>query len=325
LGEEKSKVGPTAALWVAAARAQGACSDDPLVEKRHRDLGPDAGSAAQYRYGVKADKRSRHFYLEREPAIPKSVPLDLPTVLLHAGAVEKGYTIPIEHLDVAAIRWARSVWPAGREAWSAAGALLIGHNLDWWEAQWGNRTYLEPLLDPDVSLKPMALLLLVLGLAAKEPGESGLATDALIATIEDGRLDGSILGAALASLLSTGLVKASRWAKTLASAARTSSLHAAVVREAIERALQGDPVKAPKDLQTLLELLKELLIESGCRLSCPESRHYLSGLKSAGKTGKLARELLGLEDTPDRSHSQSAAVRALAGRLDRAERWQRCR
>src|SRR5262249_33659113 len=154
---------------------------------------PDAGTAAQYRYGVKQVQEWDQFFLKREPAIPKSVALDLPTVLLHAGTVEKDYEITIEHLDVSAIRWGSTVWPAGREAWFAAGTCLFGRNLDWWEAQWGNRTYLEPMLDPDVPLKTMALLLLVLGLAAKEPSESGLATDALIASIEDGRLDGSNL------------------------------------------------------------------------------------------------------------------------------------
>jgi hypothetical protein len=171
----------------------------------------------------------------------------------------------------------------------------------------------------------MALVLLVLGLAAKEPGESGLATDALIASIEDGRLDGRKLGAALAPLLPTGLVKASRWAKTLGTASRSSPLHAAVIREAIQHALPDDPAQAPKDLQTLLELLKEWLIESGCSVAHAAARAYLSGLKAAGKTGKLAREVLHLEDHPDPSFRQSAAALALAGRLARAERWQRCR
>jgi hypothetical protein len=314
LGDEQARIGPTAALWVAAARARDPFRNDPLVEKTHAALGPDAGTAAQYHYEVKPVKQRLHFRLEREPPVQKPVALELATVLLHGGSLEKDY----------GIRWASTVWPAAREALFAAGAHLIGRNLDWWEAAWGNRTYLELLLDADVPLLPMALLLLALGLAAKEPGESGLASDALIASIDDGRLDGSKLGVTFAALLSTGLVKAARWARTLGTAARTSSLHAAVVSQVIQHALPGDPARAPRDLQTLLALLKELLIENGRRVSHSEARGYLDSLKASGKTGKLARELLGLEDHPDPRHRQSAAIRALAGRLDRAERWRRC-
>src|SRR5207249_4452197 len=176
-----------------------------------------------------------------------------------AGGRFREWSCPAHGWDAAAVRWAGSVWLLAKESWFAVGAYLIGQNLDWWEAEWGNRAYLEPLLDPDVPLQSMGLQLLALGLAAKEPGESGLATDALIAAIDDGRLDGNKLGAGLAALFATGPIKAGRWAKTLATAARISPLHAAVVARALQGLVQGLPDAAAKDVQTLLELLKELL------------------------------------------------------------------
>jgi hypothetical protein len=103
LGDEQARIGPTAALWVAAARARDPFRDDPQVEKAHPALGPDAGAAAHYHYGVKPEKQWHRFRLQREPAVAKPVAVDLPTVLYHAGAVEKDY----------AIRWAGTVWPAG--------------------------------------------------------------------------------------------------------------------------------------------------------------------------------------------------------------------
>ena len=145
-------------------------------------------------------------------------------------------------------------------------AVVLGDNLDWWEARWENRTYLEPLVDPDVPLRPMALLVLAIGLAAKEPGEHGLATDAAIAAIADGRLDGTKLGSVMATLLPTGLIKAARWAKTLGEAARISPLHAEIVRAAIARSLRGQPRSYPKDLHALVELLKELVVGTGGRI-----------------------------------------------------------
>jgi hypothetical protein len=304
LEERDVQVGPTAALWVAAARARAPFADAPEVEARHPGLGPDAALAARYAYRIKSTEHRgsyttasgpkeyhsivRGLYIDRQPEVPKQIPLDLPTVLWHV-------TVP--GVSAAALRWAALVWPAARESWFASGAFLLAQNLDWWEADWGNRTYLEPLLDPDAHLKPMALLLLALGLAAK-PGESGLSADALIQTISDGRLIGTELGETMASLLPTGIVKAGRLAKTLADAARVSPRHSQMVASALERALQHDPSKAPRDLLGLLELLKELLISNGQGLSLEPTRKYLSGLPASGKTGKAAAALLALEGTP---------------------------
>jgi hypothetical protein len=58
------------------------------------------------------------------------------------------------------------------------------------------------------------------------------------------------------------------------------------------------PAKAPRDLFSLLELLKELLIANGQGLSLEPTRKYLSGLPASGKTGKVAAALLALEATP---------------------------
>ena len=70
---------------------------------------------------------------------------------------------------------------------------LLANNIDWSEAEWGNKTYLEPLLDGDEPLGELARTLLCLGLSAKEPGEHVLAADALAAAISDGRVDGQCL------------------------------------------------------------------------------------------------------------------------------------
>jgi hypothetical protein len=330
LGSRDVPVGPTAALWVAAARARDPFADAPAVERRHPGLGPDAGRAARYSYRIKSREhrgdyttasgpKQFHstfydFLLDREPPVAKRVSLDLPTVLLHADFHGSG---------AASLRWGALTWPLARESWFAIGAYHLARNLDWWEADWAKRTYLEPLLDPDVPLKPMALLLLALGLAAKEPGESGLAADALIHTIEDGRLDPDGLGEVMASLLSSGIVKAARWAKTLGDAARMSPLHARAVAAAIERALQAKPAKPTRDLVALLELLLELLMANGQALTPGPTREYLAGLDVSGKTAKLVTSLLALKAVPRDAHGLAVACQVLSHRLERAERWAR--
>src|SRR5262249_10924364 len=114
---------------------------------------------------------------------------------------------------------------------------------------------------------------------------------------------------------------AARWAKTLTDAARISPLHEAVIACALQRALQGDAQQAPRDLQNLLALLKELLIAMGQRIEFSETKAYLTAIKASGKTGQLARDLLALEARPDPERSRQAALRALAGHIQRAQRW----
>jgi hypothetical protein len=330
LGGRTPSIGPTAALWVAAARARDPFGDSLEVESRHPGFGPDAGAAARYSFRIKSrEQRGNYhtasgpkqyhytfhdFILDREPALPKKVALDLPTVLLHSTFFS---------WNANQIRWVAMVWPVARESLFAAGAFRLAENLDWWEANWANRTFLEPLLDPDVPMKPMALLVLTLGLAAKEAGESGLATDALIQAIADGRVGGEELGRIMASLLPTGMIKAARWAKTLAEAARMSPLHGHVVACAIEVGLQFEPARAPRDLATLLELLHELLLANGQALALDQTRDFLGKLPTAGKTAKLSAQLLALEPK-SASTSLAAACQSLASRLDRIDRWAAC-
>src|SRR5262249_12179680 len=137
-------------------------------------------------------------------------------------------------------------------------------------------------LDPDLPMRDMARLLLAIGLAAKEPGERGLATDACIAAISDGRLDGALLGSTLGRLWPSGLVTLNRWADSLGEVARTSLLHAEILRSTIDVALHADLQKPPKDLSALLGLLLELVHETGGAVS-DATRTALSSLSGSSK------------------------------------------
>ncbi|MFN7970980.1 MAG: hypothetical protein U0166_01285 [Acidobacteriota bacterium] len=139
------------------------------------------------------------------------------------------------------------MWPAGTEAIAAAGARRIGNNLDWWEAEWPNAAYLEMLTDAQTGFGPMATLLLALGLAAKELGESGLSVDATVSALADGHLGAGSLGEAMAAPAPTGLVKAARWAKTLAVVAAASPANTVQVASIIPRSLRGNPGDGQRD------------------------------------------------------------------------------
>lgn len=201
----------------------------------------------------------------------------------------------VNQIDVGsaeAVRWVGTVWPANREPFYAMGATELGSNLDWWEARWHARCYLEPLLLPAEPIGEMGRLLLALGLAAKEPGEHGLATDALIRAVAQSRIDAGALGDILGRLYDHGEIKGSRIAATLADAARVSVAHAAAVATALERVLAALHGPAPADVHAVLTALSDSLASAGRRLDDPGASAYLSAIRGSGKAAATAWELL---------------------------------
>ena len=82
--------------------------------------------------------------------------------------------------------------------------------------------------------------------------------------------------------------------KSLAEVARVSSAHTRAVAHLLARALHGDPAKAPRDIGALLELLSELLSETGGKLEDSRAREYIPALPFGGKTAKLGKQILSI-------------------------------
>jgi hypothetical protein len=294
LGED-GRTGRNAALWLAAWRSRQPFGDLPGFEKVHPKLGPDAGIAARYTWDAHAERKryedhewvSLELEVERTPGVPKRIAdANLP-VLFH-GAWETN-----EESARDLLRWSATLWPANLEALFARAATRLEISVDYADVL--DREfypYLEPIAEPFTDLRPMACLALGLGLAAQDNTLRGHAQDALIAAISHDRLKAGPLGATMSRLLDTGSNKFARWSKSLAQAARVSPIHAAAVCELLQKTLQGDPAKAPRDVSALLELLVELLNEAGAVPIHPQTRSYVAGLSAGGKTARLARQIL---------------------------------
>jgi hypothetical protein len=193
------------------------------------------------------------------------------------------------------IRWAAQLWPANREATFAHACERLEASVGY--ADVNDReycAYVEPLAEPHTELLPMACLAFALTLAAEDSALRSHGQDGLIAAIGEGRLDVAELGSAMARLLDTGINKFARWAKSLREAARVSPAHARAVTDLLAQALHGDPAKAPRDISSLLELLFELLSETGDKLNDGRARDYLAALPFGGKTAKLLKQILAL-------------------------------
>ncbi|HYG34619.1 MAG TPA: DUF6493 family protein, partial [Clostridia bacterium] len=291
------KTGSSAALWLAAWRSRQPHGDLPEFEAKHPRLGPDAGVEARYTWTARAERRKYEthawthleFELTTQPRFPKKVHDTLLPVLFH-GTWAKG-----EEGEKNLMRWAAQLWPANREAAFAHACKRLQTSVDYagvYDREFC--AYVEPLAEPHTELRPMACLALAFSLAAQDSALRGHGQDALIASISEGRLNVDELGSAMARLLDAGYNKFARWAKSLREATRISTAHTHAVTDVLAHALHGDPSKAPRDVSALLELLFELLSETGDKLVDPRARDYIAALPLGGKTAKLAKQILAI-------------------------------
>ncbi len=154
----------------------------------------------------------------------------------------------------------------------------------------GNRAYLALLLDLTVPFTPMAYRTLALGLAGKEPGQTAMAIDALIAAWTEGRLEVPVLSNTLRELMQTPLVKLARYGKSLSLAARAHEHAPRLVFDLLCDAVRFDGEAPPKDAAALLELLLGLALELAEPLP-GSTRTAIEKMKLGGK-GKAAKQEL---------------------------------
>jgi hypothetical protein len=336
-GAEKS--GKTPPLWVAAGRSRTPFADDPAVHKAFPKLGPGGGRCASYGYRVKKtvcdDFSYRTFEIEVTPPLKerrghlraaKDKDATLSALSFQEFARSSALLPTVEGNlfggeDPSALSC--SLWPLNCEAAFAAAALDSFGNEE------TNRPAMSPVpatfqlfLDPDLPLTPMALLSLCHGLNARDATEGQMASDALIACIEDGRLAGPELGETLCGLLASGIIRPKRWTQRLKDCAAESPSHTQVLRTFLEKALAGDWEAPPRDIAAFYEVLLELCIESREAITMEALRTSLEAIAGGGKTKKLAGQLLALEAGDNATIRRGAAHKAFEARIARVERWQ---
>jgi hypothetical protein len=295
---EKLPPGRDASLWLAAWRSRQPVGDLPEFEKIHPNLGPDAGTAAKYEYlvewaKIRGDRQSwNQLYLPLtvKPAAPKQVDSCLAPVLIH-----RGWDMDEECKFRNFLRYSATVWPANLEPFLATGVSELANFVNYQQiGEQMHCVFLELLSQPHTAMRPMASLILALGLAAHDTEPRGLAQDALIATIEEDRLDVPLLGSLMSQLLQSGSARLMRWSKALGEAAQVSSRHCQTVIQLVGLALQGKPANVTPDISVLLELYYELLMETGLKITDPHTIQFLQGVTTGGRTGKLSKQLLEL-------------------------------
>ena len=323
LGSSAETVGRDMPLWVAAARARAPRADDEAVANQHREPWPDAARAASTTIGVVVAYGSLRYLRARaqDDAPCRALGPLTPTVSAHhVCATPNGERRCGTGAHTAAeLRWCATIWSLNLDAFFEEGISAISHNIDWHTALWENRTYLEPLLDPDTPFSRAALVLVALGLAARDPTEQALAVDALETALVDGRTNGLALGAEIDWLVREQIAAPARLAATLTRLAGTSDLHAREVADAIERVIRFEAAKPPRGLHALLGLLLELRSATSTAVSDPRAIACLSAVTGSSKLAAHARALLALP--PGSAPAESGQRERLRWRVERAERW----
>jgi hypothetical protein len=238
---------------------------------------------------------------------------DFPTVLLHAcrhtGWFASGGETGLN-------RWKGTVWPANLDPYFALGARVHAGHYRQVSLLKQRATFLEPLFDPNVPFSDMAQIHLALCLTEQAPEVTGLAVDALVELVRDGRCVGRELGGVLARMLPSGLIKLNRLGKHLDIVARASLLHTHVCTEIVQVSCLS-LTAFPKGLYDLLAPLLQWL--SALQRGVDPALRPLLETATSGKTGTLAKKLLSLTSSLQRR--EQLLLKALEGRVRRAKAW----
>jgi hypothetical protein len=227
--------------------------------------------------------------LDVTPTMPAAVSAELATVLMLRDPSSFFWS---GRSEPSMFRWMATIQPGQREAWAAIGAVLMGRNVDWWSAEWANRAYLEPFLEPFAPIGPNGRLLLAIALGAKEVGERGLAGDVVRMALDDGRLSTPDLAEGLAATRALGLHRPMRWAQSLSDVTAGSDRLVVKIAGAIGQAMPALADSPPAKLVPLLRLLDELLAVSGGQVA-GDGRPALEALiRAGGQAGRLSRSIL---------------------------------
>jgi hypothetical protein len=243
---------------------------------------------------------------------------ELPTVGLHR-AVSRSWQTPDLHATWI-IRWTSMLWPLSTDGALAAGIRSMLERVDMDAASSApNFAHLEVLFEPDRPWSELGVLALWLGLIARDADVRGLAVDALVEGIDDGRAHPRPLSDVLCRLVAGGWVKLNRLTESLASVAAVSPLHRLVVAEVLE-ALLSQATLPKRGLHQPLELLLDVCSQLARPVGAP-ARKAFEAIAGSGKAARLARALLALETQPVCTEPSEALVRALEARIERADRW----
>lgn len=260
----------------------------------------------------------------RRPLLPDIAP-DSPATLRELPKVwEFGSS---DHSAGAWERWLTTVWPANRDACYRIAAQRLWLAIDG-HSPAGTDVILELLLDPREPVSPQGTLALALALGIGDAGLQGLATDALVATVATGRLDGATLGQTIAFVFSERhdqqdcgrslRPKIERWVAPLAELGHSSALGAQEAQVTVETILADAPDEDRRRVSRLVGLLRTLALEADAAVTNPAARDFLARYPRRTTGAQLAAETLAVTGNATR-RGKAAAAQLAANRPETSD------
>ncbi|WP_425397681.1 DUF6493 family protein [Aeoliella sp.] len=311
-------------VWVSAANARGdEASFEALAAAGMKTVGPAVSERPKHswearihtwesRYHPGEVLKSNKLDLSLQPQLPGE---RYPSVLLHDNKTKR-YGCEARWM----IAVLASMHPSDASGQIAAGCHKLMERFDDDGSTYEpNYPYIDLLFAEDRPMDELACLMLTIGLAGRDQDVRGLAIDAAIESIADGRLHPAVWGPVLSRLNEPGWLKLNRFGPNLAEVARVGPLHTWVVRQSVD-ALVAAYEKMPRDATHLLELFNELIVQMGGAAS-PEAAAVLAKVKGSSKTAKLAKAILAC-DALESPAAQQGRLELLDRRIARGQRWE---
>jgi hypothetical protein len=317
----------TAPIWVAAFRCRDPRGNSAELARKFPGLGPDGAEPGGFKECLKESSAKSSgifgtsFNHQKEGLV---LTFDPP-----AKSRPSVKFFPTELLHTYDIGWQGSIsldlyWPLNPEPYFVHETRRVCSYLEsqgaYWHSSWTS------LFDPDTPTKGYGSWLIALGMSAKQLEVSRLCVDALISSIDDGRLDGTTFGTVIGKLYLTDKITLSRWIKGLRDVSRISPMHSHFVFKALEQFLPTieagiDGLSKPIP-SAVLELLYDCCCNAPYRIELEAARKTLSGVTGKGKGAKLAQLLLQPSQPGASECIRQFAAQILSSRIERAKRWE---
>ena len=226
-------------IWLAAGRARAPRATlEELANVELRGAGPDAMHAAMHSWTTNIreskDRYSGRLYrfaqieVTTDPAkfteTQTQILQSRPTVMLHSRADNWR---PFQSHSPWVYDWISLIWPANLDSFYAIGEKALVDRLDEPSSTWDpNHAFLPPLFDVDRPWTGITQLAVIAAAISRDQDARGLAADALIEAIADGRVHPEALGGTLATLARPFWLKLNRLADNCTEVDRDSPLHA---------------------------------------------------------------------------------------------------
>ena len=177
----------------------------------------------------------------------------------------------------------------------------------------------EEMNQPNIALDKVGVLMIVSGLFIKDNFSRALSGDLLIEAIMDGRLDENMLAETINFYTEGGLGLCKRLAQGFKEAINCGPLHKKIIRDTI-LLLIPRVKETPRDFAVLLEMLQDLLIETGSTLNS-ECQEKLKG--STGKALKVYKSMTKLQhdSATQKKFNEAVTLASLELRFNRFNEW----